>query len=173
MKILQILTIFHTWVSLIAIFAGFVVVAGLMKSQGRQLMTFGFLSTAWATTLTGFFFPFHGLTPSFVLGVISLVPLALVTAARYKGGLKGSWRGTYVVNAVLVLYVNVFILILQAFQKVPALNALAPTQTEAPFQIAQLAALVLIIALGIVSFKNFRLKELDPVSTKFESPHLG
>lgn len=169
---LEIFTAIHTWLSLIAIFAGFVVVAGLIKSHGRQLMTFGFFVTAWLTTLTGFFFPFKGFTPPVVLGIISLVPLALATLARYKGKLRGAWRGTYAINTVLVLYLNVFVLIVQLFQKIPVLNALAPTQTEGPFKIAQLAAFVVCLVLGVLAFRNFQPKFPAPVSNKFESPNL-
>jgi hypothetical protein len=171
MTFLQIFTLFHTTLSVVAIIAGLLVVKGLIASHGRQLWTLLFLYTAAATTLTGFFFSFHGVTPALVLGVVSLIPLTLAFAARYRHRLEGAWRGAYVVSVVTTLYFNCFVLIVQAFQKIPSLNALAPTQSEPPFQIAQLATLALFIAAGVVSFKNYHPKRLtDELATTYISP---
>ncbi len=127
-----------------------------MGGRGRQLWTFGFLLFAWLTTLTGFLFPFNGATPAFILGVISLLPLTLATVSRYKFRLEGRWLKVYVVNIVISVYINVFVLVVQAFQKIPALHALAPTQTEQPFKITQTAVILAFIAMGIQAFRKFR-----------------
>jgi hypothetical protein len=171
MTFLQLFTIFHTALSLVAIIAGLLVVKGLISSGGRQLWAFLFLVTAALTTVTGFFFPFNGVTPALLLGVISIAPIALAFLARYRHKLAGGWRGVYVISAVVTLYFNCFVLVVQAFQKVPSLNVLAPTQKEPPFQIAQLVTLVLFIVAGVFSFKNFRLKRLeDELATTYVSP---
>jgi uncharacterized membrane protein SirB2 len=90
------------------------------------------------------------------VGIISLVVLAVAILARYAFHLAGAWRWIYVVGAVVGLYLNVFVLIAQAFLKVPALKAIAPTQSEPPFLIAQLVVMALFIALGIAAAKRFR-----------------
>jgi hypothetical protein len=115
-----------------------------------------FLVITALTSLTGFFFPFHKLLPSHILGVLSLIVLAIAVPARYVYHLAGGWRRIYVITAVLALYFNFFVLIAQLFQKVPPLKALAPTQSEPPFLVAQTCALVLFIVLGIYSVKGFR-----------------
>jgi hypothetical protein len=105
--------------------------------------------------VTGFFFPFHGITPAIKLGIISSVVLLVTIYARYAKHLAGAWRWIYVVGAVTSLYFNVFVLIVQSFEKIPALHAMAPTQTEQPFKLTQLVALVLFILLTIVSVIRF------------------
>src|SRR6266581_7194193 len=109
-----------------------------------------------ATTVTGFFFPFHGFTPAIGLGIISLPFLALTIYARYPKRLGGAWRWIYAIGAVICLYFNVFVLVVQSFEKVPALHAIAPTQTESPFKLTQLAVLIVSILLGIVAVVRFR-----------------
>jgi len=125
--ILQIYTIIHTLLSLGAIFTGLVVLFGLLSSQRLSGWTRWFLITAVATTVTGFFFPFHGFTPAIGLGIITLPVLALTIYARYAKQLAGPWRWIYVIGALLSLYFNVFVLIVQCFQKIPSLKMLAPT----------------------------------------------
>ena len=129
----------HVVISLIAIAAGFVVLAGLLKSKRLDGLTAAFLVTTTATSLTGFGFPFVRLLPSHIVGAISVVVLAVAVLARYTYHMTGAWRATYVVGAVMALYFNFFVLIVQTFQKVPALAALAPTQSEPPFAITQLS----------------------------------
>jgi len=92
-----------------------------------------------------------------VVGVISLVVLAAASFARYARHLAGAWRATYVIGAVVALDLNVFVLIVQLFRKVPALRALAPTQTEAPFVVTQLAALVVFVVAGIFAVQRFQV----------------
>jgi hypothetical protein len=119
-----------------------------------------FLITAVATTITGFFFPYRGFTPALGLGIISLPFLALTIFARYPKHEAGVWRWIYVIGAVICLYFNLFVLVVQLFEKVPALHALAPTQTESPFKLAQLTMLSVSILLCIVALIRFRPQPL-------------
>ena len=153
--ILEIYTIIHTLISLVAIFSGLVVVLGLLGSKRLDGWTKWFLITAVATTVTGFFFPFHGFTPAIGLGIISLPFLALAIFARYPKHLAGSWRWIYVIGAVICLYFNLFVAVVQAFEKIPALHALAPTQSEAPFKLTQLVLLLVSALLAIVAAIRF------------------
>jgi hypothetical protein len=143
-------------ISLVAIFTGFVVVFGMLAGKRLDGWTKWFLITAVATTVTGFFFPFHGLTPAFKLGIISAFVLAITIYARYPRQLAGAWRWIYVVGAVISLYFNVFVLVVQSFEKIPALHAMAPTQTEQPFKLTQLVVLALFVVLGIAAMIGFR-----------------
>ena len=153
--ILQIYTIIHTLISLVAIFTGFVVLFGMLAGNQLDGWTKWFLITAVATTITGFFFPFHGFTPAIGLGIISLPFLALTIFARYPKHLAGPWRWIYVIGAVICLYFNLFVLVVQTFEKIPALHALAPTQTEPPFKLTQLVVLLVSALLAIVATLRF------------------
>ena len=88
--------------------------------------------------------------------IISLLVLAVAIYARYARHLAGAWRKIYVIGAVIALYLNVFVLIVQSFQKIPALKAMAPTQTEPPFKFTQLVVLALFVLLTIVAAIRFR-----------------
>jgi hypothetical protein len=132
----------HVLISLIAIFAGFVVALGLLTAERLNGWTAIFVVMTLLTSVTGFFFPFHGFTPAIAVGIFSLVVLAIAIFARYGRTLTGAWRWSYVVTAMVALYLNCFVLIVQLFQKVPALKALAPTQSEPPFLVAQIGVLV-------------------------------
>jgi hypothetical protein len=156
--ILHIYTIIHTLISLVAILTGLVVVLGMLGGKRLDGWTKWFLITAVATTITGFFFPFHGFTPAIDLGIISLPFLALTIFARYPKHLSGPWRWTYVIGAVISLYFNLFVLVVQAFEKIPALHALAPTQTESPFKLTQLIVLLVSVLLAIVATIRFHPK---------------
>jgi hypothetical protein len=153
--ILHIYTVIHTLISLVAIFTGLVVLLGLLAGNRLDRWTKWFLSTAVLTTVTGFFFPFHGFTPAIGLGIISLPFLALTVFARYSKHLAGAWRWIYVIGAVICLYFNLFVLVVQLFEKVPALHALAPTQTEPPFKLTQLIVLLVSALLAIVAAIRF------------------
>lgn len=157
--ILTTLTLVHVLLSLIGIISGFVVVVGLLTAKRLNGWTALFLGTTVATSVTGFFFPFHGVTPAIVVGIISLVVLAVAIVARHARRLAGAWRWIYVVTAMVALYLNVFVLIVQLFQKVPALKALAPTQSEPPFLVTQLVWLILFLVLTILSVIKFRNEE--------------
>jgi len=158
--LLSAFTAFHVALSLIGIASGFVVLYGLLQAKQSAGWTKLFLTTTIATSVTGFFFPFHGFTPADGVGIVSLIVLALAVLALYRFGLAGGWRRTYVITCVIALYLNFFVLIVQSFQKIPALNALAPTQSEPPFQITQLVALLAFIALGIRATMKFRAEPL-------------
>jgi hypothetical protein len=149
-------TLFHVFLSLVGIGTGLVVLKGLLTSQRYDRWTKRFLITTAATSVTGFMFPVHQFLPSHAIGILSLIVLAIAIVARYRYGLAGGWRRTYVITAIIALYFNVFVLIAQLFMKVPLLNALAPTQSEPPFQIAQGAALVLFVILAIFAVRQFR-----------------
>ena len=153
--ILQSYTIIHTLISLIAIFTGLVVLLGMLGGKRLDGWTKWFLITAVATTVTGFFFPFHGFTPAIGLGIISLPFLALTIFARYSKHLAGAWRWIYAIGAVICLYFNLFVLVVQLFEKVPALHAMAPTQTESPFKLTQLCVLVVSVVLAIIAVIRF------------------
>src|SRR6266498_2761577 len=153
---LEIYTIIHTLISLVAIFTGLVVVFGMLGGNRLDGWTKWFLITTVLTSATGFFFPFHGFTPAHGVGIISLILLAVAIFARYPRHLAGHWHWIYVVTAVVALYLNVFVGIVQAFLKVPALHAMAPTQTEPPFKLTQLVVLAIFILLGIVAAIRFR-----------------
>ncbi len=150
-------TFLHVAVSLIAICAGFIVVFGMLSGKQFPRWTALFLVTTVLTSLSGFLFPFKGFTPAIGVGIFSLIVLLVAMLARYGGRLESAWRGTYVITAILALYFNFFVLIVQSFEKVPVLKALAPTQTEPPFKIAQLAALLLFVLLTTLAYRKFRI----------------
>jgi hypothetical protein len=160
--ILQIYTVIHTLISLIAIFTGLTVLFGMIGGKRLDGWTKWFLITAVATTITGFFFPFHGFTPAIGLGIISLPFLALTIFARYPKHLAGPWRWIYVIGAVICLYFNLFVAVVQAFEKIPALHALAPTQTEPSFKVTQLFVLAIFVVLAIAATIRFRI---EPIRT--------
>ena len=150
-------TLFHVLLSLAGIGAGVVVVYGLLESKRFDGWTKIFLTTTVATSVTGFFFPAHHITPGHIIGLLSLVVLALGIVARYRYGLAGGWRPTYVISSAIALYFNVFVLVVQAFEKVPALRALAPTRSEPPFaatQLIVLAAFVIVTSFALVKFHD-------------------
>ena len=154
------LTLVHVLISLAGIAIGFVVLFGLIAGKRLDRWTTWFLTTTVATSVTGYFFPVHMLMPSHIVGAISLVVLALAIYARYSRQLAGGWGSTYVVGATLALYLNVFVLVVQLFLKVPALKALAPTQQEPPFAIAQGILFAVFIVLGIAAVRKFRIEPL-------------
>src|SRR5213083_2076223 len=153
--ILHIYTVIHTLISLIAIFTGLIVVFGMIGGNRLDGWTKWFLITAVLTTATGFFFPFHGFTPAIGLGIISLPFLAITILARCSKHLVGAWRWIYAIGAVICLYFNLFVLVVQLFEKVPALHAMAPTQTESPFKLTQLVVLIVSTVLAIVVVIRF------------------
>jgi len=149
-------TAVHVIFSLIGIVSGLVVVAGLLAGKRLDVWTSVFLSSTILTSVTGFGFPIHRIGPPHIVGILSLIVLAIALVARYGFLLAGAWRSVYVIAAVIALYLNVFVGVVQSFQKIAALNALAPTQKEPPFAIAQGAVLLIFIVLGVLSVKRFR-----------------
>src|SRR6202158_4172994 len=155
-------TVVHVVLSLIGIASGFVVVFGLLAGKRLDGWTALFLVSTVATSVTGFLFPFHRFLPSHAVGILSLLVLAIAILARYPLHLAGAWRRICAVTAVISLYLNVFVLIAQAFQKVPGLKAMAPTQSEPPFLVTQAVVLAVFALLGIVAAIRFRN---EPVRT--------
>ena len=148
-------TVVHVVLSLVGIASGFIVLFAMLGGKRLHGWTALFLATTVLTSATGFFFPSSQVLPSHIVGVVSLLVLAAVIIALYVYRLAGSWRWIYVAGAVLALYLNVFVGIVQAFQKLPFLQPLAPTQSEPPFLIAQLAVLALFIAFGVLATIRF------------------
>jgi len=150
----------HVAISLIGIATGLVVFYQLLVGKPQGGWTAVFLATTVLTSLTGFPLPATQILPSHIVGVLSLVLLAVAIAALYVYHLAGAWRWIYVATAVAALYLNVFVGVVQSFQKLAFLKPLAPTQSEPPFLIAQLVVLGLFVILGIVAAKRFQ-----PVAT--------
>jgi hypothetical protein len=150
-------TLVHVLIGLVGIGSGFIVVFGLIGGKRLEGWTALFLVTTVLTSVTGFGFPFDHLLPSHKVAIISLVVLALAILARYAFHLADAWRGIYVIGAVIALYLNVFVLIVQSFEKVPALKAMAPTQSEPPFLVAQIVVMALFVVLAIFAVKRFRI----------------
>jgi hypothetical protein len=153
-------TLVHVLISLVGIASGLVVLFGLITARRLEGWTALFLATTVATSVTGFGFPFDHLLPSHIVGLLSLVVLAIAIAARYAFHLRGAWRHVYVVSAVLALYLNVFVLVVQSFLKIPAFRALAPKQTEPPFVVSQGIVLVLFVVLAVVAAIRFRAERI-------------
>jgi hypothetical protein len=150
-------TVLHVIISLLGIASGFVVVYGLWTGKALGAWTGFFLATTVLTSVTGFMFPLKAIGPPHIVGAISLVVLALAIAALHGFKLAGPWRWIYISMSVLALYLNAFVGVVQSFQKLPFLNALAPTQsTEPAFVIAQGLTFALFIWLGVVAVKRYR-----------------
>ncbi len=148
-------TLVHVILSLIGIVSGLIVLFGLLRSDPMNGWTLLFLVATVATSVTGFGFPFHGVTPAIILGILSLIVLALAIAARYTFHLAGAWRWIFVVSAVVALYFNCFVLVVQSFLHIPALHVLAPHGSEPLFAIAQGIVLLLFLWGGILAVKRF------------------
>ena len=148
-------TTVHVIISLIGIVSGAVVLFGWLGGKRSDGLTALFLATTVLTSVTGFLFHSASFGPPHVLGILSLVVLAGAIVALYVFHLAGSWRWIYIVCAALALYFNVFVGVVQAFQKLPFLQPLAPTQSEPPFLIAQIAVLAIFVVLGFLSLKRF------------------
>ncbi len=149
-------TFIHVVLSLVGIGSGFVVLSGLLTVKRLDAWTALFLTSTVATSVTGFGFPFEHLLPSHVVGIISLLVLAVAILARYTLRLSGVWRWVYVVCVVIALYLNVFVGIVHAFLKVPALRTMAPTQAGPPFVLTQVVVLALFVMLAIAAAVRFR-----------------
>jgi hypothetical protein len=151
-------TLLHVIISLIAVASGLVVMAGMLRSGRTPALTGTFLLSTILTSITGLMFPFTELLPSDVLSVISLVLLAIACFALYARHLSGVWRPVYVVTALVSLYVNVFVLVIQSFLKIPLLHALAPGNPPNATIFATVQGIVLLLfAIAIVSvWRRFR-----------------
>jgi hypothetical protein len=148
-------TLFHVVVSLIAIVTGIIVAVTMLASKTANGWAATFLATTALTSITGFPFPSDKVLPSHIVGAVSLLVLIVAIAALYGYRLARSWRWIYVVSALVALYLNVFVLVVQAVLKVAFLNALAPTQSDPGFIVAQLIVLALFVVLGIRAVPSF------------------
>jgi len=149
-------TLLHLVITLVAIGSGLIVVGGMFASDRLPVTTALFLLTTALTSLTGFLFPIHGLTPALSVGILACVILVVALFALYKEHLVGAWRWIFAITAVASLYLNVFVLVVQSFVKVAAFNALAPTQTEPPFALTQALVLAIFILIAIIAAVKFR-----------------
>ena len=148
-------TLVHAIISLVGIATGLVVLLGMLRGHMHAGWTAIFLATTLLTTLTGFLFPISGFTPALGTGVLSTIILAVALPALYVFHLAGAWRPIYVVTAIAALYLNVFVAVVQAFQKLGPLQELAPTQSEPPFLAAQGFVLALLLIAGFVALRTF------------------
>jgi hypothetical protein len=148
-------TLLHVVISLVAIFSGGVVLLGWLRQQSHAGWTAFFLVTTVLTSVTGFFFHSTSFGPPHIVGVLSLLILAVAIPALYVFHLAGFWRWVYIVGASAALYLNVFVGVVQAFQKLSFLKPLAPTQSEPPFLIAQVAVMLIFIVLGFLAVRRF------------------
>jgi hypothetical protein len=148
-------TLLHVIISLVGIGAGLVVVVGMWAAKRLDGWTALFLATTVLTSVTGFLFHSAHFGPPHVIGLLSLVLLVLAILARYSYHMAGSWRWIYVVTAMLSLYLNVFVGVVQAFQKLPLLQPLAPTGSEPPFAIAQALVLIAFVVFTVFALKRF------------------
>lgn len=149
-------TLLHVLISLVGIGSGLVIMYGFLKANRMDRWTQLFLASTALTSITGFLFPNSHVTPGIVIGILSMVVLLIASTARYGMRMRGLWRPVYVVSAAVALYFNCFVFVVQSFEKVPALRALAPTQKEPPFGIAQLVLLILFIVGTVFAVKRFR-----------------
>ncbi|GAC1044239.1 hypothetical protein [Rhizobium sp. No.120] len=145
----------HVVISLIAIISGIVVAYGFLTADRHNRSTLVYMLTTALTSLTGFLFPFHGVTPAIIVGIICLLIFIPTALARYTFHLAGIWRAVFVIGALVLLFFNCLVLIIQSFQKIPALNTLAPTGNEPPILAAQVALLVVIVFVGFFSLRRF------------------
>jgi hypothetical protein len=150
---LAVLLYLHTAISLVAIVAGLVVTVHLLSARISRVWTDTFLVTAIATSVTGYFFPFSGVTPAQIVGAIALAILAVVLLARHQYRLAGAWRWIYAVGVVASLYLLLFVLVVQVFRHIPFLQ---PFDGQTPFQVAQLAVLLAIVVTGFRAVRRFR-----------------
>lgn len=149
-------TLIHVLLSILGIITGLVMVGGFISGVRLDRWTAFFFVTTVLTSITGFGFPFTTLLPSHMVGALSLMILPVALAARYWKCLEGGWRKTFVITSVAALYLNVFVLFAQMFQKVPALFSIAPTPEAPAFGVTQLFILALFIGMGWAAIKGFR-----------------
>ncbi|UWZ83802.1 hypothetical protein [Occallatibacter riparius] len=146
----------HVVLSLLGIATGFMVLFSMIGNRKSAAWTAWFFISNILTDVTGFLFPFKGITPAIILGGLSLVVLLVALIGYYIKRLAGGWRGRYVVAAAVALYFNVFVLIVQSFEKIGPLKAIAPTQASPAFGIAQLIGLGLIVLLTVIAYRRFK-----------------
>jgi hypothetical protein len=144
-------TILHVIISLVGIVSGIFVLFGMLGSKRMAGWTGLFLLTTILTSATGFGFPFTGLLPSHIIGILSLVLLAIACVALYGMKLSGAWRWIYAVTAMIALYFNIFVLVVQSFLKIPALTVLAPGNPPSGPVFAVVQGLVLLFFVIVIT----------------------
>ncbi len=149
-------TLLHVVISLIAIAAGLVVVIGWMAGRRFSGWTNAFVITTVLTTLTGFMFPITKFTPAIGVGILSAVVLIVAMSSLYVFRLSGVWRLIFLTASITAFYLNVFVAVVQAFQKLEALRRLAPTQSELPFVVVQAAVLLTFMVVGYLSTQRYQ-----------------
>jgi hypothetical protein len=150
-------TFLHVLISLVGIASGLIVLERFFRNRTLGVSNAVFLITTILTSVTGFLFPFKTFgSPAHIVGTISLLILAIALFALYAGNLVGPWRWIYVSTAMVALYLNVFVAVVQSFAKIGRLHALAPTGSEPPFAITEGVVLLLFVAMGIVALMRFR-----------------
>jgi hypothetical protein len=157
-------TALHVVISLIGIVSGLIVLYGMLTARNFGTWTAVFLATTVLTSVTGFLFPHDGLLPSHVIGIVSLAVLAVALIALYVRRAQGAWRWLYVATAIAALYLNVFVAVVQSFLKIPALQALAPHQSEPPFIVAQITVMAVFVVLGVLAVRRFRPDGISPLA---------
>lgn len=156
-------TAIHSLISLAALAAGLIVLLDVLGARLPHTLTLAFLILAFLTSATGFGFPFNGLLPSHIVGAIALLVLAVTVFARYGAHLSGIWRSVYVIGIVASAFLLAFVGVAQAFGKIAALHALAPTQSEPPFAIAQTALLVVFVIIGFLGVRSYHPDAMPPL----------
>ena len=152
----------HVFISLVGIAAGVISLVGFARGAWLARTTHVFLWTTLLTNITGFMFPFKGVTPAIIVGCVSTVVLAIAFFALYQSKLQGGARTLYAITATIGLWFNCFVLVVQSFLKIPALHALAPNGNEPPFAAAQGAVLIACVALGFFSVRKARRWTVTP-----------
>lgn len=150
------LTIFHVILSLIAIIAGVALARGLISGQRSDRWTQIFMVTTAITVLTGFVFPYHGFTPGIGVGIVCVLVFIPTALARYRFQMGGLWRPVFIVGALALFYFNCLVFVVQSFQKIPPLNALAPTGGEPIVGIVQAVVFIAFLVVGFFSVRRFR-----------------
>lgn len=150
------LTLFHVVLSLIAIVAGVVLARGLLAGRRNDRWTHIFMVTTAITVLTGFVFPYRGFTPGIGVGIVCVLVFIPTALARYRFQMAGLWRPVFIVGALALFYFNCLVFVVQSFQKIPPLNALAPTGAEPVVGIVQAIVFVAFLVVGFFSVRRFR-----------------
>lgn len=150
-------TALHVAISLAGIAAGLVWFVVLLRGRWLPAWNAVFLALTILTSVTGFLFPASTLTPAQIVGYVSLADLALSLVALIGFARRGRWGGVYIATAVFALYLNSFVLVVQSFLKIPALNALAPNGSEPPFAAAQSAVLLAFLYFGYRAVRRNRI----------------
>jgi hypothetical protein len=163
-------TALHVIISLVGIASGVIVLAAMLNGKAPAGWTALFLATTVLTSATGFLFPATGFTPAQGVGILSLILLAVALIAFYGRHLAGAWRWIYVVTAVPALYFNCFVAVVQSFQKLAVLHALAPTQSEPPFQVTQLVVLAIFVVAAIIAIRRFHPEGRSSVAFEASMP---